>query len=602
MVRYVVVDTETTGLDTSRDRVVWIAAAVLDNGEVTQRWSTLLDPGSGSRIYVNGIELAGQPEFPDIIPRLTELLAAGSVLVAHNAAFDRAFLAAEYTRAGFVMPEVPTICTLRLAQRLELAVTSFSLVACCAHFGISHLRRHHAEEDVDATVQLLGRMLPLASARGWDDTETLQHVLSATTRSDRGELSYTFEIDIDQMLAERLIEKVGWRPGHEPVEDAWDRYGKQLRAERDAAYAQMQPNHRAVHQLKAALDTCDTRAATWLPVLEALETAGCPEAPDTWVQYAKCIQGPKRNAKRAVKALRRALELYFSSPTPTRARINDAITWLDITCTDANLPDELIEAYCLWGQRVAALPPCDECGDLASGCRGGRTCKTADLATHASRAVFHIDFNSNESEDPQLVEQRARTVLPLLAQESNPAAYAELGFEFSQRLVSWSRPNDALTMWRSIITRATDHEAELAENSDRLAQAFAAAKRYEEAITVANVAVQMARHQARPETFWRAADSLGTCLERVGRLEEAKQYWLQAIDAGSDIANTFDRLSLALERAADYATAAHICQTGWDRFSKEVRRFKYAEKIKQRGEKCGIRLQQSQSVMGTAPG
>jgi hypothetical protein len=52
-------------------------------------------------------------------------------------------------------------------------------------------------------------LLPLASARGWNDTETLQHVLAATTGSDPGELSYTFEIDIEQILAERLIEKAG---------------------------------------------------------------------------------------------------------------------------------------------------------------------------------------------------------------------------------------------------------------------------------------------------------------------------------------------------------------------------------------------------------
>jgi tetratricopeptide (TPR) repeat protein len=209
--------------------------------------------------------------------------------------------------------------------------------------------------------------------------------------------------------------------------------------------------------------------------------------------------------------------------------------------------------------------------------------------------VFHIDFNSNEGENPELVERCAHTALPLLAKESNLAAYVYVGFEFSQRLVSWSRPDEALTVWRSIITHATDHEtAALAENSDRLARTFAAAKCYEEAITVATFAVEMARRQARPEIFWQAADSLGTCLERIGRLEEAKQYWFQAIDRGSDVANTFDRLSLALERAADYVTAAHICQTGWNRFSREVRRFKYAEKIQQRGEKCRKKLQQGQ--------
>jgi hypothetical protein len=42
MVRWI--QAETTGTVPKRDRVVWIAVAVLDNGAVTERWSTLLDP------------------------------------------------------------------------------------------------------------------------------------------------------------------------------------------------------------------------------------------------------------------------------------------------------------------------------------------------------------------------------------------------------------------------------------------------------------------------------------------------------------------------------------------------------------------------------
>jgi DNA polymerase III epsilon subunit-like protein len=47
--RYVVLDTETTGTVPERDRVVWVAIAVLDDGIVTERWSSLLDPGPDSR-------------------------------------------------------------------------------------------------------------------------------------------------------------------------------------------------------------------------------------------------------------------------------------------------------------------------------------------------------------------------------------------------------------------------------------------------------------------------------------------------------------------------------------------------------------------------
>ena len=112
MTRYVVLDTETTGTAPGRDRVVWVAIAVLDDGTVTERWSTLLDPGPGNRTRVAGVDLAGQPTFAAIAWRLVTLL-DGGVLVAHNAPFDVSFLAAEFKRAGLAMPQVPAICTLR---------------------------------------------------------------------------------------------------------------------------------------------------------------------------------------------------------------------------------------------------------------------------------------------------------------------------------------------------------------------------------------------------------------------------------------------------------------------------------------------------------
>jgi len=93
-----------------------------------------------------------------------------------------------------------------LARRLELEVASFSLVDCCAHFGISHQRRHRADEDVEATVQLLCQLLPLAAACGWDSVDALVDALAPTG----GELVYTFEINLDDVLKSWLLEKARW--------------------------------------------------------------------------------------------------------------------------------------------------------------------------------------------------------------------------------------------------------------------------------------------------------------------------------------------------------------------------------------------------------
>jgi DNA polymerase III epsilon subunit-like protein len=584
--RYVVVDTETTGTVPGRDRVVWVASAVLDDGIVAERWSTLLDPGPDSRARVAGIDLAGQPTFTHIARRLARLL-RGNVLVAHNAPFDVAFLAAEYERAGLVMPKVPVICTLRLAHRLGLDVASLSLVDCCAYFGISHRRRHRADEDVEATVQLLQRLLPLASERGWSDVDALIDALAPVGGS---ELVYTFEINVEEILAQLLVEKAGWRPEQESAEEAMARYGCQMRAERDAAYARMQPEHRAAHQRKDALGADERRASAWLPVLEALEAAGCPEAADSWVEYARCIQGPARNARRVLAALHHALELYLSSPGVTRTKVNDAVTWISITCDDAKLPDELITAYQAFGPRLAALPPCGECGNLTFGCTSGGACTRADLASRAARAPFDFDPDAEGAENPQLVERRARAVLPLLAEERDLAAYVRLGARFGGRLVAWGRVQEALAVWDDVLAGCSGRDVpSLADQTDRFAETLVAAKRYTDAIVVAEPAVEAARQQGQGELFWRTADHLASYLERAGRLEQATSLWHEAVGAGSTIPRTFDRLSLALDRAGHPSAAVQVCEIGLARFSDETRRSNLVQRIEKRAERCRVK-------------
>jgi tetratricopeptide (TPR) repeat protein len=581
MTRYVVLDTETTGTSPERDRVVWVAAAIVEDRNVTQRWSTFLDPGPGSRVRVAGIGLAGQPKFADVALRLTDMLQDG-VLVAHNAPFDVAFLAAEYKRAGLAMPEVSAICTLRLARRLGLEVASFSLVDCCAHFEIPHQRRHRADEDVEATVQLLQQLLPLASARGWDSVDALVDALAPTS----SELVYTIEINLDEVL-EKWLEKAGWRPGEESAEEAMARYGRQLRAERDAAYARMRPEHRAAHQRKDALDSDEVRSSEWLPVLHALEAADCPEAADAWVEYARRLQGPARNAKKALEALHRALDLYLSSAETTRATVDDAVTWIRITCDEAELPDELITTYQTFGPRLAALPPCGECGDLTTGCLGGRGCMKADLASAAAWATFRVDFETGEGEDPGIVEMRARAVLPLLAGERDLTAFVRLGAQFGGRLVAWGRAQDALVLWDGVVADCAGRDvSNLADQTDRFAEMLAAAKHYADAACVAEPAVEAARRQGRPELFWRIADHFAFYLERTGRLKEAMGLWHEAISVGSDVPRTFDRLSLAFDRAGDPEAAAEVCETGMERFLAEGRRNKLVEQIEKRGQRC----------------
>ena len=102
-----------------------------------------------------------------------EVLAAlhGSILVAHAAAWDVGFLAAECRRAGLALEVDHWLDTLVLARR-AFAFQSYSLDALCRELAIERGRAHRAESDVAALHAVFDRCVEVlvpASARDlWD--------------------------------------------------------------------------------------------------------------------------------------------------------------------------------------------------------------------------------------------------------------------------------------------------------------------------------------------------------------------------------------------------------------------------------------------------
>lgn len=143
MSRAVLFDTETTGLDPQAgDRVIEVAALELVNDLPTgQHYHTLIDPECpvpDEVVRVHGIttqQLRGKPRFAEIVAELREFLGDGK-LIAHNAAFDFAFLDAEFARLD-VQPldRARMLCTLELARGKFPGMPN-SLDALCRRFGI----------------------------------------------------------------------------------------------------------------------------------------------------------------------------------------------------------------------------------------------------------------------------------------------------------------------------------------------------------------------------------------------------------------------------------------------------------------------------------
>ncbi|RAG87130.1 3'-5' exonuclease [Streptacidiphilus pinicola] len=130
---------------------------------VEGEFSTLIDPGGPvgptSVHRITQDHVLGAPVFREIAPHLAELL-RGRVLVGHHVACDLGFLAREFARIGVAVPDVPTLCTMALTERvLGGRLAGRSLGACTAAFGLPDFPAHTALGDARATARLLRRCL-----------------------------------------------------------------------------------------------------------------------------------------------------------------------------------------------------------------------------------------------------------------------------------------------------------------------------------------------------------------------------------------------------------------------------------------------------------
>lgn len=181
---YVVFDIETTGFSSSRNRIIEIGAVMVVNGNITDKFSTFVNPDVPIPFEIeqltgiNDNMVLPYPKIDEILPQFLEFC-GDSVLVAHNASFDVGFIA--YNAAKLNIAFDPTVIdTVALARLLLPKLNRYKLDTVAKALNISLENHHRAVDDAGCTAEIFVAFVRMLRERG---VETLDELNGLSTMS-----------------------------------------------------------------------------------------------------------------------------------------------------------------------------------------------------------------------------------------------------------------------------------------------------------------------------------------------------------------------------------------------------------------------------------
>lgn len=155
---FTVLDIETTGMNPIVHQVTEIGALKIEEGQVTRRYSQLINPGT---IIPKNIEkLTGisnemvqdMPKIEDVLPGFIDFVGLDWIL-GHNILFDYRFLKQKAAEQDLMFDKY-AVDTLFIAKKVLKEIPSRSLSYLCEYFSINRRQAHRAYEDAQATYDL----------------------------------------------------------------------------------------------------------------------------------------------------------------------------------------------------------------------------------------------------------------------------------------------------------------------------------------------------------------------------------------------------------------------------------------------------------------
>lgn len=163
----VVLDTETTGLDPAKARIVQIGAVRIRQGKIVAEdtFDVLVNPqvpippATTAVHHIDDSMVADARIFDDVRADL-ETFTGGSIILGHSIGFDLAILRREYLRGDRDWRQPRSLDTRLLAQIANRALPDFSLDMIASWLGVDITDRHTALGDAMATAAVFQALIP----------------------------------------------------------------------------------------------------------------------------------------------------------------------------------------------------------------------------------------------------------------------------------------------------------------------------------------------------------------------------------------------------------------------------------------------------------
>ncbi|MDY4000699.1 MAG: PolC-type DNA polymerase III [Blautia sp.] len=174
---FVVFDIETTGFSPLTCKIIEIGAVRVENGEITDRFSTFVNPKVPipfrieQLTSINDGMVMGAPPIEEVLPEFLKFC-KGAVMVAHNADFDMSFIIENCHRLG--LPDDFTyVDTVGMARFLLPALNRFKLDTVAKAVGVNLQHHHRAVDDAECTAHIFVKFVEMLSEREIYDVDAL---------------------------------------------------------------------------------------------------------------------------------------------------------------------------------------------------------------------------------------------------------------------------------------------------------------------------------------------------------------------------------------------------------------------------------------------